>query len=421
MIISERNKPFSLLIKPASADCNLNCKYCFYLGHSGLYPVAKIHRMTVEILEKMISSYMSIEQPVYSFGWQGGEPTLMGVDFFRKVVELQKKYGEKGKVVANGLQTNGILINDEFAKHFSKYHFLLGVSLDGPAYIHDYYRKYINGSDTHADVIRSIDCLKQNNVGFNILTLVNSINVKKAKEVYRYLCDNGFFYHQYIECVEFDKKGNPYPYTVIGEEWGNFMCEIYDEWIKSDTRKVSIRLFDSILTYLVENSYTVCKMDQNCCQYFVVEYNGDVYPCDFFVEKELRIGNITGGTWDEFLKLPVYLEFGKQKALWNDRCKDCEYIVYCSGGCLKNRFYGKKDPGQLSWLCKGWKMFFSHALPGLKELAREIRQERMEQTETTKQQQLAMPDSSVLQKKIGRNDPCPCGSGKKYKNCCLGK
>lgn len=418
----EQNRPFSLLIKPASADCNLNCKYCFYLGHSALYPETKKHRMSTKVLEKMISSYMSTEQQVYAFGWQGGEPTLMGVDFFRKAVEFQKKYGQQGKVVSNGLQTNAILINDEFAQHLSKYHFLLGVSLDGPSYIHDHYRKYVNEHDTHAYVMKSIDCLKQNNVEFNILTLVNNINVKKAKEVYHYLCDNGFLFHQYIECVEFDEKGNPLPYTVKGEEWGCFLCEIYDEWIKTDTRKVSVRLFDSILNYLVENIYIVCKMNQNCCQYFVVEYNGDVYPCDFFVEKELEIGNVIDGTWEEFLKSSVYLEFGKQKALWNDRCRECEYITYCSGDCLKERFYGKKDPQQLSWLCKGWKMFFKHALPGLKELARGIRQERMEQVEIAKQQQMSSPpDPSISQKKIGRNDPCPCGSGKKYKNCCLNK
>ncbi|MCK4422813.1 MAG: radical SAM protein, partial [Candidatus Omnitrophica bacterium] len=277
------SKPFSLLIKPASADCNLNCAYCFYLGHSSLYPRIKVHRMSDQVLEKLISSYLRTNQPQYSFGWQGGEPTLMGLDFFKRVIQLQQKHGHPGANIANGLQTNAIRIDDEFAKHLSKYNFLVGVSLDGPPEIHDYYRKYKDNRGTHADVMRSIDCLKRNNVEFNILTLVNNINVCQPKEVYHYLCDNGFLYHQYIECVEFDPKGRLLPFAVNGEEWGNFLCAIFDEWIKGDTHRVSIRLFDSILVYMVEGLRNVCKMGQNCCQYLAVEYNGDVYPCDFFI------------------------------------------------------------------------------------------------------------------------------------------
>jgi len=413
------NKPFSLLIKPASADCNLNCTYCFYLDHADLYPETKIHRMSDKVLERVISSYLSTNQPVYGFGWQGGEPTLMGLDFFQKVVDLQKKYGKPGAVVSNGLQTNGILINDDFAQHLAKYNFLVGVSLDGPAEIHNHYRKFINGADTHDRVLKSIERLKRHRVEFNILVLVNNLNVKKPKQIYHYLCDQGFYYHQYIECVEFDDKGNLCSFSIKGEEWGEFLCGIYDEWIKTDTRKISVRLFDSLLNYLVDKRYVVCKMNQNCCQYFVVEYNGDIYPCDFFVEKQLKLGNIRYGTWGEFLNSDIYHEFGRQKALWNKQCWECEYIVYCSGGCLKNRFYSKRrDPSQISWLCKGWKMFYQHALPGLKELAREIRKERISYSEGEDSQKESF--SSVHQG-IRRNDPCPCGSGKKYKNCCLDK
>ena len=334
--------------------------------------------MPEEVLERTIASYMATEQPQYIFGWQGGEPTLLGLDFFRRVVDLERKYGKAGCSVGNGLQTNALLIDEEWARHLGEYNFLVGISLDGPAYIHDRYRKYVNGRGSHSEVLQAIERLRRNRVQFNILTLVNNINVRKGKEVYNYLCDNEFFYHQYVECVEFDRRGKALPFTVSAEEWGNFLCEIYDQWIGGDTRRVSVRLFDSILTYLTESTRTVCKMGENCCQYFVVEYNGDIYPCDFFVQPELKIGNVRKGTWNQFRESTTYLDFGRQKGEWNPQCQECEYLVYCSGDCLKNRFPQRKDPRQLSSLCKGWKMFYGHALPGLQKLAEEIKREGRE-------------------------------------------
>jgi uncharacterized protein len=365
-------KPFSLLIKPGSADCNLNCTYCFYrnppVGGKGDHS----RRMSGKILEQVISSYMRTNQPHHIFSWQGGEPTLMGIDFFQWAVTLQEKYGKGGSLVSNGIQTNGILIDDRWAVFFEKYKFLVGVSLDGPQYIHDVYRKYKNGSGSYKDVIKSIECLKRNNAEFNILTLVNSANVTKGKEVYRFLCENGLFYHQYIPCVEFDREGNALPYSITAEKWGDFLCEIYDEWIKTGVHEVSIRLFDSILVYLVTRQYTICSMAGECSQYFVVEFNGDIYPCDFFVRKDLKIGSIDGGDWRHFRKSPVYTNFAHQKSKWNNKCSRCKYNLFCSGDCLKNRFYIKKNPTQLSWLCKGWKAFFNHALPGFREIAKKI-------------------------------------------------
>lgn len=332
--------------------------------------------MSNSVLEQMISSYMATDQPQYAFGWQGGEPTLMGLDFFKHVTDLQKKYGHPRAQVANGLQTNCILITDDFAKHLAEYNFLVGVSLDGPAGIHNHYRKYAHGRGSHSDVIKGIKVLKRHNVEFNILTLVNHQNVRKPKEIYHYLCDNGFFYHQYIECVEFDKKGRLMPYAVSGREWGDFLCEIYDEWIKSDTRKVSIRLFDSILAMMVDGIANVCQMGCDCRQYFVVEHNGDIYPCDFFVKPELKLGNITEDSWEQLMASPVYAGFGNCKAQWNSRCDECEYLKFCGGDCQKNRFYGRDDPRQLSVLCRGWKQFYEHTLDGFERLADEIRAER---------------------------------------------
>jgi uncharacterized protein len=399
--------PFSLLIKPASADCNLRCEYCFYIDH--LEGLEKGPRMTDETLEAMISSYMKTEQGNnYAFGWQGGEPTIMGLKFFKKVVELQKKYGSPGTVVQNGLQTNCTLITDEMAQFFGEYKFLLGVSLDGPEYLHDHYRKTIGQKPTHALVMRGIENLKRNKVEFNILTLVNNLTVKKAKEIYNYHKERGFFYHQYIPCVEYDENNNPYPFSITGEEWGTFLCEIFDEWIKEDINKISIRVFDSILEYLVYNRYNVCSMQDNCCQYFVVEYDGNVYPCDFFVRNDLVLGNVLTGTWDDFLNSPTYHRFGRQKGIWNDECNACPYLNLCHGGCKKNRVGGPQSPKTLSVLCKGWKTFYTHALSRFEVLAKKV-----------KSGQHLNITAPITAKKIGRNDPCPCGSGKKYKNCCL--
>ena len=411
-IIFKNMKPFSLLIKPASADCNLNCSYCFYLEKKSLYPEQKTHRMSDEVLERMISSYMQTEQPQYSFGWQGGEPTLMGLDFFKKVTALQQKYAPKGAIVANGLQTNATLLTDDMAEHFEKYKFLLGVSLDGPPEIHDVYRKNLAGAGSHEAVMKSIEILKKHKNEFNILTLVSKSNVAKPMEVYNYLAGNGFFYHQYIPCVEFDADGRPLPWTITGAEWGDFMCGIFDRWISGDTKKVSVRLFDSILIYLVEGQRNVCSIGKNCCQYFVVEYNGDVYPCDFFVRPELLLGNIKDFSWEKLQDSETYRSFGSLKSKWNSACEKCEFLEICSADCLKNRLPQSQDnPRTLSWHCAGWKIFFKHSLRKLKKLAEQIKQERLVESRRAQ----GNPPSAL---KVGRNDPCHCGSGRKYKKCC---
>jgi uncharacterized protein len=399
-------KSFSLLIKPVSADCNLRCEYCFYIDH--LENVEKKPRMSNSTLESMIASYMRTDQNnQYAFGWQGGEPTLLGLEFWKKVVQLQAKYAPPRAVISNGLQTNGTLITDDLAKLFAEYKFLLGVSLDGPPNLHDHYRKTLGNTATHNLVMRGIDHLKKRNVEFNILTLVNNKNVKRPKEVYQYLKDNGFYYHQYIPCVEFNENGALRPYSITGDEWGAFLCEIFDTWIKKDTTKISIRVFDSILNYLVYGNYSVCYMGNNCCQYFVVEYDGSVYPCDFFVRDELLLGNVNTTSWDEFIKSEKFHNFGSLKTKWNKACDICPFIDFCNGDCQKFRFKGFQDL-ELSTLCKGWKKFYAYTLPRFKLLAKQIRDDKNIHS--------SVPVKSI---KIGRNSPCPCGSGKKYKNCCL--
>ena len=284
---------------------------------------------------------------------------------------------------------------------------LVGLSLDGSSAIHDKYRRNGAGGGSHAAVLRGMDRLKRHNVAFNTLTLVNEANVTKPEEVYGYLCDNGSLHHQYIPCVEPDENRDVLPFSTSDKEWGEFLCRLFDVWYPSDTRRVSIRLFDAILALLVDNVRNVCHFGMDCRQYFVVEYNGDVFPCDFFVEKRLKLGTILENSWTMMQQSPIYAHFGGQKRKWNDRCNSCEFLEICAGDCLKHRLCtGGGDPRRLSLLCEGWKMFYSHTLPRFKKLAAQVRQDR---------QRMAMQSNPVS---VGRNDPCPCGSGRKYKKCC---
>lgn len=410
-------RPFSLLVKPACGDCNLRCEYCFYLPQRGLYPSTKHHRMSDDVLETMIRTYMATPQPQYAFGWQGGEPTLMGVDFFRRVVELQKKHGRRGATVANGLQTNATLIDDEFARHLARYHFLVGCSLDGPQRMHDRFRLNAGGGGSHADVLKGIEALRRHGAEFNILVLVSQANVHEPEVVYEYLLEQGFYYQQYIPCVEFDESGAPLPFSISGGEWGAFLCRIFDAWHRQDSRRVSIRHFDSVVNYLVTGQHNVCHMGGDCRQYFVVEHNGDLYPCDFWVREHLRLGNVQHTSWEEAYASEAFKQFGSQKTQWHEACTDCTWRVLCMGDCLKHRIPIAGDPRTLSHLCDGWKAFYAHTHERLEALATQIRSEQ----DATRRAQAAAAQRGAPQpqaKPPKPNDRCPCGSGKKYKKCC---
>jgi uncharacterized protein len=398
--------PFSLLIKPASADCNLRCEYCFYIDH--LNQGNSTPRMSEETLELMIKSYMTTNQNnYYTFGWQGGEPTIMGLNFFQKVVEFQMKYAPPGATISNGLQTNGMLITEDWAKFLAEYRFLLGVSLDGPDYLHDQYRKTIGMKPTHKAVLRGIEHLRNNGVEFNILSLINNQTVEKASEIYHYFIDNHFYYHQYIPCVEFSENGTLQPFSITGKQWGLFLIELFKEWIKEDINRTSIRLFDSIVEYLVYGKYNVCHMQEDCRQYFVVEYDGGVYPCDFFVRDDLLLGNLRTHSWKELSESKIYEDFGMQKANWNPECDLCPYLSLCHGDCQKFRFYSPSKNKQLSTLCQGWKIFYTRTLPHFVSIADNYKMKN----------NIDSPAPFKL-RKVGRNDSCPCGSGKKFKVCC---
>ncbi|MEE8440201.1 MAG: anaerobic sulfatase maturase [Spirochaetia bacterium] len=403
--ITKPAKPFSLLVKPAGADCNLGCTYCFYLPKRSLYPGSRVPRMNDEVLDALIRGYMATEQPVYSFGWQGGEPTLMGVEFYRKVTKLQQKYGRPGSRVANGLQTNATLIDDELAQHLADHRILVGVSIDGPVDAHDTYRTRGGGTGTHEQVMAGVDRLRNHGVDVNALVLVSRANVHRAGEVYGFLKSHELLYHQYIPCVEFEPSGEPSPFSITGKEWGEFLRELFALWSPSDTRRVSVRHHDALMAFFLDGTSQICTIGGRCDDYFVVEHTGDVYPCDFFVEPELKLGNVTEDDWGALSRRPEGRKFAVRKAAWPEVCETCSHLPYCSGDCIKHRAHAPIGAG--SWLCTGWKDFYDMAAGTLRSLAENVSRERG----------LLGPLWDPVS--FDPEAPCYCRSGRKAKNCHL--
>ncbi len=406
--INTIGRQFSLLIKPTSADCNLNCEYCFYHQRpSDPYKSDTVHKMSDEVLNTIISQYLDITGQYGAFSWQGGEPLLMGVDFFKKVVLLQQTYGYKGQYVGNSVQTNATLINDDFAKLFHEYNFLLGISLDGPKEIHEYYR----GKGTFQSVMEGISILKKHKVEFNILSVVNDLTSQKADVLYKFFLENGFHYLQFIPAVEFDKtSGQPTDFSVSPKDYGDFLCKLFDLWYNNGNPVVSIRTFDNIANIYAGIRSEACIFMKECGNYAVIEYNGDVYPCDFFVEEPLLLGNILKTSLIEIINSQKMLDFSRKKCNFDvfEDCKTCDYNFICYCGCQHYRYNDKMD-----YLCPAYKQFFSYTEIRFKMLAERLKTQIARQNKQN--QSLAKKNQKVPE----RNDPCPCGSGKKYKKCCM--
>ncbi len=365
-------KPFSLLIKPVSFDCNLRCRYCFYLRAEEVYGSGR-HVMPDAVLEEMVRQMMGYGFPETVFGWQGGEPTLAGLDFFKRVVELQQKHGRAGQVVGNGLQTNATLVDDEWARFLTRYNWLVGVSLDGPKDIHNLYRRKAGGSETFHLVLRGLKALQSAGVAVNALILVSQANVRKAAQVYRFLRDQKFNYLQFIPCIETDPAtGKPADFSVSGEEFGDFLVDLFEAW-KPDAGKVSVRDFDAIRRRLADGGCDICTMGDCCDGYLLVEHTGDVYPCDFFMRPEWRLGNLMETPLEAIYDSPRRAEFSAMKSAQIAQCDGCEWLALCHGGCMKDR-EAAGDPAQVATtLCAAWKKFLPHAVPSFRELDKKAR------------------------------------------------
>jgi uncharacterized protein len=357
----------SLLIKPASAVCNLDCEYCFYLDREAdPYIALPGRRMSLETLERLVDTYLFYSYPSSVFAFQGGEPTLAGLPFFEKLIEYQQQHGRGGQSVANALQTNAVLIDKHWCDLFRSYNWLLGVSLDGPEEINDLYRFNKERRGTWKRVMQSVDLLQANKVEFNILCVLSTANVEKPKELYRFYRKLGIDNIQFIPLAEFDGNGNRLPFTITAEQYGRFLCEIFDLWWP-ERRKVRIRFFDNLAEALAGQKPGTCTMHETCDSYVVVEYNGDIYPCDFFVEAPWKLGNITVDSWGEIARRTRRYSFASKKTLAHPECQVCEYQSVCHGGCPKFRHGPSRRFEDLDYFCSAYKMIFAKATGPLRQ------------------------------------------------------
>jgi uncharacterized protein len=362
----------SLLLKPTSSLCNLSCAYCFYRRAQSVYP-EKQTKMNLTVARNVIRKTLLADAPINSFCWQGGEPTLMGLDFFRNVVELQKKYARPGQVIENSMQTNGLLLDDQWCEFLRQENFLVGVSLDGPAPIHDFYRKDHARKGTFAEVMRGIGLMRKHDVQFNILCLLTDRNIKSPVEVYDFFRSHDFKFLQFINCYEHDyASGALKAVSVRGEETGEFYIKLFAEWFKKDFFNVSIRFFEDILLYLVDGIKASCCYNKECNSYLVVEHNGDCYPCDFFVSEEWKIGNLMESGISEMMNSPLRAKFASRKADVPEACEGCRIAPFCQGDCTRFRYLPETGYENLSEYCTAIKMVYHYIEPHLPEIRQRV-------------------------------------------------
>jgi len=366
-------QPFTLLIKPSGSDCNIDCKYCFYKDRASEFGRGK-QRMSDEVLEKLVKDYMPLGFPVVGFAWQGGEPTLMGVDFFQRAVELQKKYGSPGQEVSNTLQTNGVLLDDNWCRFLHENKFLLGISIDGPKEFHDQYRIDHSGSGTFDRVIRGIENCKKHKVEFSALVLQNNKNVERPEALFDFLIENELTYLQFIPCVETEPgTGNIAHFSITPKQYGDFLCRLFDLWYEYGPEKLNIREFDSLVTYYVMGKHTICAYSKQCAGFVVVEHRGDAFCCEFFVEPEWRLGNILETPLEKLAASSIKRAFAREKQNLCNRCLLCSHLDICRGGCMKDRVrLNAEDSSTQSYFCESYKQFFDYTIPRFMQIAAAI-------------------------------------------------
>ncbi|MBQ3153480.1 MAG: anaerobic sulfatase-maturation protein [Bacteroidaceae bacterium] len=379
------------MVKPVGATCNLDCSYCYYRDKAEIYSAPQ-NRMTDDVLEEYVRQYLeAVNLPTVTFCWHGGEPLLAGIDFYRKAVELQQRYAA-GRQIENTLQTNGTLVNDEWCDFFRENNFLVGVSLDGTEEVHDAYRRDCGGAPTFGKVMQAVEKMHNREVEYNILATVNSRSEGRGKEIYRFLRGISNFI-QFLPVVEYVQlregrrplivspdveEAVPAPWSVSARGFGEFMCDVFDEWIKCDVGSRFVQLFDITLANWCGVPPSLCAFCETCGDAPVVEYNGDVYSCDHFVYPEYRLGNILSSTLVEMYTSQEQQAFGRDKreALPME-CKRCTYNFLCRGECPKHRFAtSQRGEPYMNTLCEGYKLFFRHTDPYMRHMKMLLQKER---------------------------------------------
>lgn len=421
-------RPFHVMTKPIGPLCNLDCAYCYYLEKSELYPRGERFRMSDEVLDAYVRQMIGAQPgPAVVFNWQGGEPTLMGIDFYRRVVELQHRYCPPEKRVLNALQTNATLIDAEWAEFLCEAGFLVGVSIDGPSDVHDAYRVDKRGRPTSEAVLRGLELLLAAGVEVNVLCVVNRRNASRAVETYEFLVGLGVRHLQFIPLVEALPGARPThaeaavgigvsDRSVLPDQFGAFLVRIFERWIRRDVGRVFVQTFEENLVAAVGGQPSLCIFREECGQGLAVEHNGDVFSCDHFVDPAHRLGNLTATPLVELAMAPQQDAFGRAKRdSLPEYCRSCDVRRYCHGECPKNRFTVSPDgePG-LNYLCSGYRSYFRNVTPWLEWIGRRLAQGL---GPTDIMSEMARLDSALFGAR-GRNEPCPCGSGAKFKRCC---
>jgi uncharacterized protein len=444
---SPTNAPpaFHVLVKPTGATCNLDCAYCFFLSKEMLYPGSRF-RMADEMLEtyirQLIESHRANEVTI---AWQGGEPTLMGLPFFRRSVEYAEKHRRPGMTIEYTIQTNGTLLNDEWGQFLAANRFLIGISIDGPREMHDLYRYDKGGKPTFDRVMRGLDVLKRHKVDWNVLCTLHRNNADRPLEVYRFFRDElGAQFIQFIPIVErvtpeqvavsaglvepwrswrdrplYTQAGDLVTErSITAEQYGDFLCAVFDEWVRHDVGRVYVQMFDVALANWVGEPSGLCVHSRTCGAALAVEHTGDVYSCDHFVEPAYLLGNIRQEHLIELVASEKQLQFGRDKFDRLPRyCRECDVRFACHGGCPKDRFIQTPDGEEgLNYLCAGYKRFFHHIDEAMRYMGNELRYQRPPANIMRALAQ-AEADAREAYARVGRNDPCPCGGGKKFKQC----
>lgn len=386
-------KPLYVMLKPAGAHCNLACKYCYYLEKNKLYPTAQRHLMSDEMLEQFTREYIEAQtMNQVLFTWHGGEPLLRSIDFYRKALSLQQKYAG-GRRIDNVIQTNGTLLTDEWCEFFAQNHWLVGISIDGPQPDHDHYRLTAAGKPSWKKVMQGIKLLKKHGVEWNAMAVVNAYNANHPLEFYRFFKENGCQFLQFTPIVErltrhedgrtlaslADKDEiSLSEASVTPEQWGNFLCAIFDEWVRKDVGKIFVEIFDCTLANWMGISPGICAYSKECGHAGVMEHNGDVYSCDHFVFPEYKLGNIRDHSLIDMLYGEQQQEFSRLKHSSLPRqCKECDMEFACHGECPKNRFMKDKygDSG-LNYLCPGYYHYYQHVAPYMDYMKQELMSQR---------------------------------------------
>ena len=418
-ILRKASREFQVFAKPAGASCNLQCQYCYYLEKLPHHPPIESLRMPDDILELYIIRHIEASPgPAITFSWHGGEPTLLGLEYFKRIVALQRKHRSHNQRIFNGMQTNGILLNEEWCRFLAAEHFGVGLSLDGPAELHDLYRFNRGGESTHRQTLHAFENLKRYGVTCDILCALHDKNVRQPLEVYRFFRDIGARYIGFLPIVKREPGTSTgvSSHTVPADAFGEFLCTIFDEGAHRDMGHIAVQMFEEAARPVQGMDHSLCIFRETCGDIPVVEHNGNFYSCDHYVDEMHLVGNIRETPLSELLDSPAQIAFGEAKRVTLPRyCRQCEVLAMCHGGCPKDRFVSTPDgePG-LNYLCPGLRRFFVHSGPFYQKVAALARARETSRVKNPVAGRNTSPG-------VGRNDPCPCGSGLKYKKCCLGK